>query len=56
MYVCYDCFDNDKYQKQHNGASVGICISCYKKCHSNHNVKFLKLAERFYCDCGLEAC
>ena len=53
MYVCYDCFNIDKFRKEHNGSTPGICYPCYLKCHKSHKSEFFKFENSFYCDCGL---
>ncbi|CAD8069522.1 unnamed protein product [Paramecium primaurelia] len=56
MYLCYDCFDIQKYQQTHDGAIPGVCYPCAKKCHKQHKLKFYQVAKHFYCDCGLKDC
>ena len=56
IYLCYDCFDVERYRKEHNGSTPGICYPCYLKCHKSHHSEFCMFSNSFFCDCGLSYC
>ena len=42
FYECYTCDMTNDYS---------ICFNCIKKCHANHEVKYVRFDDH-YCDCG----
>ena len=49
-YQCLTCDMNNTWDGI-QGYGHSICSPCIKLCHSNHNVKYVKLGPHF-CDCG----